>query len=134
MDTRLVASHTPDRCWVENGWNCLDMRHGDTLNFGGLVVEPAEFRVFDIEGHKSVVYYWLVVNGQIYTFGNRLNTYPDPIAFVRDFFREMRRGRPEQYFVRISSTLPDDRLLDEPLMREIVKSLEATGIARGTGL
>jgi hypothetical protein len=26
MPTRLVASHTPDRCWTENGWKCVAMK------------------------------------------------------------------------------------------------------------
>ena len=26
MPTRLVASHTPDRCWTENGWHCTAMK------------------------------------------------------------------------------------------------------------
>ena len=26
MPLQKVASHTPDRCWTENGWRCEDMR------------------------------------------------------------------------------------------------------------
>jgi len=26
MPTRFVASHTPDRCWTENGWHCVEMK------------------------------------------------------------------------------------------------------------
>ena len=31
MPTRLVASHTPDRCWTENGWRCLRMKYCSRL-------------------------------------------------------------------------------------------------------
>jgi len=134
MDTRLVASHTPDRCWVENGWKCVQTRHADVLELDGLATAPAEFRVFDIEGHMSVVYYWLMVNGQLYVFGNRLNSYPEPADFLRDFFREMVKGRPEQYFVRISSSLSDESLRSEPLFRQIMECLEITGISSRTDL
>ena len=36
MPTQLVASHTPDRCWTENGWHCLEMRFRQTAVFSGV--------------------------------------------------------------------------------------------------
>jgi hypothetical protein len=130
MDTRLVASHTPDRCWVENGWACQETRNAYAMEMDGLDIVPVQYRVFNISGHDETVLYWLMVNGQRYDFGDRLNSYPSPWRFMRDFFKEMARGRPEHFFVRISSNMSEGRLLSEPLMRQIMEAVEPTGVCR----
>jgi len=129
MDTRLVASHTPDRCWVANGWECKDALYAEVMRVDGLTILPAEYRDFDISGHHEMVFYWLMVNGELYRFGERLNSFPDPFMFARDFFKEMFRGRPEHLFVRISSSIPREKLEHEPIMRIIMESLHETGIS-----
>ena len=127
-DTRLAASHMPDRCWVENGWKLTGARHAEAPDFCGVRTIPAEFRTFEM-GHTSLnVYYWMLVNGESYEFGDRLNSYPSPWRFVKSFLHEMARGRPEIYFVRISSDLSPEELHELPLMREIAGSLAFTGI------
>lgn len=128
-DTRLAASHTPDRCWVENGWTCTGARHSETLDFGGVATLPAEFRSFEMNHMKLNVYYWLMVNGERYDLGNRLNGIPSPWLFVKSFVHEMALGRPEITFVRISSDLSPEALRELPLMHELVKSLSFTGIS-----
>lgn len=50
MPTRLVASHTPDRCWTENGMRCVDMRFRQEYAVGGRPLLPAEYRVFTAGG------------------------------------------------------------------------------------
>lgn len=130
MDTRLVASHTPDRCWVENGWSCPLLRNAQTLEMPEMEVQPAQYRVFRMNGRDVTVYYWLMVNGERYEFGDRMNRYPNPLMFIRDFIREMARGRPEHYFVRISSNMDAERLRRLPLFIETMKGLEKTGISK----
>ena len=129
MDTRLIASHTPDRCWVENGWKCLDSIHDAKIEIAGTDVKPSEFRIFEMNKVKISVYYWLVVNGEVYTFGDRLNSYPSPWQFAKSFFREMLKGKPELYFIRISTTLSKAQLDKEPLFAAILNNMEETGIA-----
>ncbi len=46
MPTRLVASHTPDRCWTENGMRCVDLRFKQTYGVQRRALLPAEYRVF----------------------------------------------------------------------------------------
>lgn len=133
MDTRLVASHTPDRCWTENGWTCEQMRFNVVPEIEGLSIQPAQYRIFDISGHKQTVLFWLLVNKEIYQFGERLNSIPDPSLFIRDFFREMFRGRPENFFIRISSNLREDQLLQEPLLKTVLNNLAPTGVSCPAG-
>jgi hypothetical protein len=46
MPTRLVASHTPDRCWTENGMRCIDLRFKESYEVKSRALLPAEYRVF----------------------------------------------------------------------------------------
>ncbi len=46
MPTRLVASHTPDRCWTENGMRCVDLKFKQTYAVQGHPLLPADWRVF----------------------------------------------------------------------------------------
>ena len=47
MPTRMIAIHTPDRCWTGNGWNCLAMKFRQTEHFEGQALQPAEWREFE---------------------------------------------------------------------------------------
>jgi hypothetical protein len=46
MPTRLVASHTPDRCWTENGMRCVELQFRQPNRIGNKPLLPAEYRVF----------------------------------------------------------------------------------------
>jgi len=130
MDTRLVASHTPDRCWVENGWKITARSFAKPLMLRGMVTQPAEERTFQYGdfGEPQYVYFWQLVGGEVYDFGERLNSRPDIGKYVRDFLRQLKDGKPEQYFIRISSSIPSDRLVREPLFQEILTGLKPIGL------
>jgi hypothetical protein len=53
MPTRLVASHTPDRCWTENGMRCVDLRFKQTYEVKRRALLPAEYRVFTAGSNNS---------------------------------------------------------------------------------
>jgi hypothetical protein len=55
MPTRLVASHTPDRCWTENGMRCVDMQFRQSNRIGTETLLPAEYRVFTAGGKPPQV-------------------------------------------------------------------------------
>ena len=136
MDTRLVASHTPDRCWVENGWKCTDKVFNKALDLPDMVTKPAQERTFYYAGNGSVshVYYWHLVGDRVYDYGERLNSFPHPGKYLRDFVVNLRHGKPEQYFIRISSSIPTGQLLDEPLFQDIVMHLRAVGLEQPAAL
>jgi hypothetical protein len=129
MDTRLVCTHTPDRCWVYNGWNCLSYENRKPIAVDGVPgILPVQSRVFSVNGQKITALFWLMVNGQLYNYGEGIYTRPRFSEFIADFFNTMLRGRPEHYFVRISSNLPENRLLAEPLMHDVMAALAPTGV------
>ena len=57
MPVQMVASHTPDRCWTENGWVCTDMQFAVPVRQGGFDLLPAQVRTFELQGQARNVLY-----------------------------------------------------------------------------
>ncbi len=131
MPTRLVASHTPDRCWTENGWRCLDMKFKREEALDGLELQPAESRLFEPpEGGKpTYVLYWHLVDGRVYDYGPRFNSVPDPIRWWKDAVQEILRGNREQIFIRLTSNEPIENLWTDPGIEEVLHSLVGLGLS-----
>jgi hypothetical protein len=112
MPTRLVASHTPDRCWTENGMRCVAMRFHEVLRVGGKPLLPTEYREFVVPavGRSTYVAYWHTVEGKLYDYGGRFNAIPDPWLWWKDAVQQAMLGSREQLFVRIASETPLEEL------------------------
>ncbi len=132
MDTRMVAVHTPDRCWVENGWQTSSAEYQQIMTFGGRQTKPGEVRSFEVSGHTEYVYYWHLVGDGVYDYGKRLNRFPHPVKFVRDFMRNLTQGKPEQLFIRINANVPLNKLHSDELFQEIMSDVMDLGVAQGT--
>jgi hypothetical protein len=131
MPTRLVASHTPDRCWTENGWTCLEMRFRQKLAANGDALQPAEWRRFQPPdgGAPTYVLYWHLVDGRVYDQGGRFNAVPHPLAWWRDAVQQALRGSREQYFIRLTANVPLETLWGDPGFNEVLRGLKALGLA-----
>lgn len=136
MPTRLVASHTPDRCWTENGWRCLEMKFKQTRQLGDATLQPAEWRSFapSTGGRPTYVLYWHLVEGQVYDYGERFNAVPDPVRWWKDAVQQVYLGSREQYFIRITSTVPFENLWQDPGFREVLNGLSRLGILASSPL
>ena len=111
MPTRQVASHTPDRCWTENGMRCLDMKFKLPVTVGDRALLPAEWRVFAAPGGEVThVMYWHLVDGELYDYGDRFSAIPHPWLWWKDTVAQVLEGSREQHFVRITSNIPFDQL------------------------
>ena len=115
MPAQLVASHTPDRCWVENGMKCLDYRFNENLSLENFSLLPAQWRVFKKPNsqNNSYVLYWHLVDGELYDFGNRFNAIPHPLNWIRDALKDAFLGTREQYFVRLVSNVPFEYIWED---------------------
>ena len=131
MPTQLVYSHTPDRCWVENGWTCRETRYAEPVSMAGVALQSAEWRQFLPPGGGKPVYvrYWHLVAGKVYAHGARLNTIPHPLHWWRDVVKDAIRGRPEQYFIRLSANVPFETFWDDPGFAEVLRGLAGLGLA-----
>lgn len=130
MPTRLVASHTPDRCWTENGWRCIAMKFKLSEVFEGLALQPAEWRVFEppVGGPPTYVMYWHLVEGRTYDYGSRFNQVPSPVLWWKDAVRQAMLGSREQYFIRVTSNEPVENLWNDPGFAEVMRGLGRLGL------
>jgi hypothetical protein len=133
MPTRLVASHTPDRCWTENGMHCLDMKFKVRMSYEGTALQPAEWRSFEgpTGGPPTYVLYWQLVNGRTYDYGDRFNAIPDPILWWKDAMQQVVLGSREQYFIRLTSSVPFESLWNDPGFDDVLHGLLGLGLAVG---
>ena len=132
MPVQKVASHTPDRCWSENGWICEAMRIEAGLSAGDQRLLPARWRLFrpPVEGGaKQYVLYWHLVGGDLYDYGDRFNQRPDPLQWWRDTVHYAMKGSSEQYFIRIMSPQPLEELQADPGFQEVLRALATLGLA-----
>lgn len=131
MPTHKVASHTPDRCWIENGWKIRDARFSVPVSAEELVLKPGEWRVFRPPGdtREQFVLYWHLVGDELYDYGARLNTRPHPVKWVRDSMAYALKGSEEQYFIRLTSERPIEDLLADPSLAGLWKALAELGLA-----
>jgi hypothetical protein len=102
MSHRLVAAHTPDVCWVGNGWK---KENSETVT--GLMKEtgeplpPAEGRRFTIKGTPEHVWFWHLVGQEAKSYGTG---YSAPwYAALTDLWEKGLQQRQEQFFIRLSS-------------------------------
>ena len=132
MPVQKVASHTPDRCWSENGWTCEVMRIDDQLKAGDRRLLPARWRLFRppvAGGAKQHVLYWHLVGGELYDYGEGFNQRPDPLKWWRDTVHYAVKGSSDQYFVRIMSAQPLEELQGDPGFQEVLRALAGLGLA-----
>ena len=134
MPVQKVASHTPDRCWTENGWTCLQLRSNERLTGSGVPLMPAQWRLFAPPGANTVpeyVVYWHLVGGELYDYGDGLNRRANPLKWWRDTVHFAVKGSAEQYFIRLTSDRPFDELNKDPGFQEILRALGKLGLAEG---
>ena len=130
MPTRLVASHTPDRCWTENGWQCVEMKFKQTGIFAGTPLQPAEWRLFHPPrgDQPTYVIYWHLVEGRVYDYGERFNQVPSPVLWIKDAVQQVFLGSREQYFIRLTSSQPLETLGSDPGFATVLHGLSGLGL------
>ncbi|MFO1451554.1 MAG: exosortase-associated EpsI family protein [Opitutaceae bacterium] len=135
MPTRMVASHTPDRCWTENGWRCLEMKFKQAGAVDGQALQPAEWRLFEPPGGGKPTYvlFWHLVEGKVYDYGERFNAVPDPFLWWKDAVQQALLGSREQYFIRLTSSAPLETLWTDPGFAEVLRGLKSIGLTQGIG-
>jgi hypothetical protein len=133
MPTRLVAEHTPDRCWVENGWVCDFRESRRMMTLDGLSLVPGEFRVFHIPGNSSEKYqvmFWLLVDGSSYDYREHSNLLRHAARWWKGAFEGVSPNRPpEHYFIRVVSTTSLEKLGSERGFKQVMESVATLGLS-----
>lgn len=130
MPLQKVASHTPDRCWTENGWRCEDMRFAEPVVAGDVRLMPAQWRRFvpPNGAAQQYVVFWHLVGDRLYDYGTRFNARPDIFKWWRDTMSYAFSGSEAQYFIRVTSDRPFEELKGDPGWEGLVESLAKLGL------
>lgn len=132
MPVQKVASHTPDRCWSENGWTCEALRAGEQVPWREGVLKPAYWRIFTPpanHGARQYVLYWHLVGGELYDYGTGFNRKPNPIQWWRETVHYALKGSADQYFIRLTSDRPFEEIWQDPGFQEVLSALAKLGLA-----
>jgi len=124
MPVRLVNQHTPDRCWTEVGWTCTDREWNVEREVNGRPLQPGQWGVYELQGYVNYTYFWHVVGGEVHWYGGeRLNTKSSLTSIWDDFRKFGLNVHREQYFVRIVSREPMDKLWEDEGFLEVMSDL-----------
>ena len=127
MPVRKVGVHTPDTCWVQNGWVCAERESQVEKTVGDIAMKPAEYGVFDFDGgNRQHVLFWHIV-------GDRLHTYEQQglhsmTAAFTDTFQYGLNQRQEQFFIRISSNRPFEDIWNDSGFQQLMSEVAALGL------
>lgn len=135
MPIRQVNTHTPDVCWIANGFTCTERDFARVKPWSGGQLQPAQAGTYENRLEQSTyAYFWHVVDGQAHWHkgdgGSRT-----PLAFFVDSFQ--RYGFDtfrEQFFIRITSDRPLDQIWNTSAMQAVVDRLADLCLAEATTL
>ena len=137
MSHRLIASHTPDVCWVGGGWKKTEERKIQGLAIGKMedddrqpeaanVALPVhapqgEARTFAANGNSEYVWFWHLVGKESKSYGT--GAQPPWHAAITDLLRKGLDQREEQFFIRLSSSQPLEPQMANPVLPAVLRRL-----------
>ncbi len=123
---RMVGVHTPDTCWVQNGWTCTDRASGVLKDVSGGQLKPGEFGIYEIRDHVQHVLFWHLVGRQVYGYDQQ--DIHNVFAPLQDMMQFGLNQRQEQYFIRVSSNRPFEEIWDDPGFAQLMEDIGALGL------
>ncbi len=124
---RWAGAHTPDTCWVQNGWTCTDREYSVPFQNGDTEFQPAEFGVYEKNGTAQNVYFWHLVGGT--AFGYKQQGGHNIFGALIDIKEHGLDLRQEQFFIRLSSNRSLEQLKKTAGFEEILASLSELGLS-----
>ena len=98
---RWAGAHTPDTCWVVNGWTRLEREYSIPFQVNDIKLKNAEFGIYKKDRTVENVYFWHLVGGE--PFGYAQKEIPNIFGALIDIQKYGLNLRQEQFFIRISS-------------------------------
>lgn len=123
---RWAGAHTPDTCWVLNGWTRLDRQHSVPFMCGQTEFEPAEFGIYEKDNKAQNVYFWHLIGGEAFSYQQKGT--PNIFGALVDIKAHGLNLRQEQSFIRLSSNQDLATLKQLPGFRAIMDSLQHVGL------
>ena len=125
---RWAGAHTPDTCWVQNGWTRLDRKYCIPFQNEETPFQPAEFGIYEKDGSAQNVYFWHLVGGE--AFGYEQEGGHNIFAALLDIKKHGLNLRDEQFFIRLSSNKKIEELKKIGGFNQILDSLNEIGLAK----
>ena len=125
---RWAGAHTPDTCWVQNGWTRLDRKYCIPFQNEETPFQPAEFGIYEKDGSTQNVYFWHLVGGE--AFGYEQEGGHNIFAALLDIKKYGLNLRNEQFFIRLSSNKKIEELKKVGGFNQILDSLNEIGLAK----
>jgi hypothetical protein len=127
---RWAGAHTPDTCWVQNGWTRLDRKYCVPFQNAETPFQPAEFGIYEKDGSTQNVYFWHLVGGE--AFGYEQEGGHNIFAALLDIKKHGLNLRKEQFFIRLSSNKKIEELQEIEGFKQILDSLNEIGLAKSS--
>jgi len=138
-----VGSHSPDTCWVHNGWDMRERSQGVERSISNGPLKPMETGTFEKDGQRVYVIFWHLVGGVPMKYdltgwtnglAGRIERIP---TLVADFSKFGLDQRKEQLVIRLSSNVPFEELWPDSgfdkIMDGLGHSFELYAKPSGTG-
>jgi hypothetical protein len=125
---RWAGAHTPDTCWVQNGWTRQDRKYRIPFQNEETLFQPAEFGIYEKDGSAQNVYFWHLVGGE--AFGYEQEGGHNIFAALLDIKKHGLNLREEQFFIRLSSNKKLDELKKIEGYKQILDSLHEIGLGK----
>lgn len=117
---RLISIHTPDVCWVGNGWKMEAAEYAYPVALNGGEAWPAQYREFTVNGKRTYVLYWHLMNGKLSGYAS--GPASANLSFLNRLWEDVREGTGEQFFIRVSSEQPWDVWKDDPFFKQLLST------------
>jgi hypothetical protein len=126
MSPRLIASHTPDICWVGAGWKIAGTHVDlDAGLAGNHAIQVAQKRVMRFGAATENVLYWHLLQGD--SGQSSVDEGSGFSGLIRDICSRGLAQRSEQLFVRVSSNLAFEKDLMNFSFFRLVEGIEHNG-------
>lgn len=127
---RWAGAHTPDTCWVQNGWTCTDREYSVPFQHGDAHFQPAEYGVYEKNATAQKVYFWHLVGGEAFSYKQQNGH--NIFGALLDIKHHGLDLRQEQFFIRLSSNQSLEKLKKTPGFKQILDSLVVIGLEQNT--
>jgi hypothetical protein len=124
---RWAGAHTPDTCWVQNGWTCTEREYSIPFQHGDTHFQPAEYGVYEKSGSTQNVHFWHLVGGT--AFGYEQQGGHNIFGALLDIKHHGLNLRQEQFFIRLSSNKSLEQLKEIAGFSQILDSLSNIGLS-----
>lgn len=124
----MVEAHTPDICWVANGWEMHPLPPLTGLKHAGQTLDMRQYRRFVVHGQDTYVGFWQINGHQLRdmtsTAEAHLSTWERTKRRFYQVWDGMLNPPGQQVFVRISSSAPLDQLTDTAPFQAVFDLIE----------